>query len=258
MQPLFYSLRNPRYTAQLKWRSSKSYSVVKGLAEANGVISSLSIIAILAGTFAFSISFEQLFVAGLTEEGDVMRAISPIGLLLLTSSLIELVAMYRLPHHPAFESPTRASRFDYSKFFKGKLFAADLAPFFSQRAIRLSVVGLATFWGIGQVMLAAYPAYFKSVTGENNTIIVQGILACSGLGIALGAFLAGRASRNKIELGYLPFSALIIAAYFIGTAVYHCRPCCRLCFFLNWSWRRFFYCAFKRPYSVSGETRSAG
>lgn len=182
------------------------------LAEANGLVASLSIIAILAGTFAFTIGFETLFRTGLENEAQVLRAVSPIGLLLLASSLLELIMMYLLPVTPEHAQPVETEkRFQWRSFFTGRLFREDLEPLRSQQAIRLSVVGLATFWGIGQVMLAAFPAYFKARTAIDNTIVIQGILACSGLGIALGAFFAGRISRDRIELGVLPLAALGIA-----------------------------------------------
>jgi len=182
------------------------------LAEANGVVASLSIVAILASTFAFSISFETLFSNGLSSEADVLRAVAPIGVMLLITSIIELIMMYRLPTKPAFaQAVDTERRFDWQAFFTGRLFARDLQPLREQRAVRLSVVGLSTFWAIGQVMLASFPAYFKGVTQIDNTIVIQGILACSGIGIALGAFFAGRLSRDRLELGILPLAALGIA-----------------------------------------------
>lgn len=182
------------------------------LAQGNGVVASLSILAILAGTFAFSISFEYFYIDELKSEAEILKAVAPIGFLLTLTAIFELVAMYRLPETPEHAEATKNhTRFEWKSFLQGRLFYRDLKPLREQKAIRLSIIGLATFWGIGQVMLAAFPAYFKSVTNIDNTIVIQGILACSGLGIALGAFVAGKLSRNKIELGVLPFAALGIA-----------------------------------------------
>ncbi|MEJ2525268.1 MAG: hypothetical protein P8Y73_06815, partial [Desulfuromonadales bacterium] len=66
------------------------------------------------------------------------------------------------------------------------------------------------------VMLAAFPAFAKETLGIDNTVIIQGILACSGIGIVIGSVLAGRVSRNYIETGLIPVGALGIA---IGIAV---------------------------------------
>ena len=183
------------------------------LGEANGVVSALSIGAILAGTFAFSISFELMFPRGAGSEAEVLRAIAPAGLLLVASSLFELVMIYRLPRHPEFEEPRLgdAATLDLKAFVRGALISNSLQPLIRNRSIRLAVIGLATFWSIGQVLLAAFPAYFKAKTGIDNTIAVQGILACSGIGIAFGSYAAGRVSRDHIELGLLPVGALGVA-----------------------------------------------
>ncbi|WP_370979413.1 acyl-[ACP]--phospholipid O-acyltransferase [Agaribacterium sp. ZY112] len=182
------------------------------LAQGNSMVASLSILAILTGTFVFSIFFERYYDNSLSSEADVIQSVAPIGLILTVTAVLELIFMYRLPLEPEHVLPANTTKkFAWKAFICGRLFARDLQPLVDQKAVRLCVVGLATFWGIGQVMLAAFPAYFKSVTAIDNTIVIQGILACSGLGIALGAFLAGKLSKNKIELGLLPLAALGIA-----------------------------------------------
>ena len=50
------------------------------------------------------------------------------------------------------------------------------------------MLGLALFWAIAQVVVAAYPEYAEHALGLTNTVMVQGLLACSGLGVVLGAF----------------------------------------------------------------------
>lgn len=179
------------------------------LGEANGVVSALSIIAILAGIFAFSILFESRYRAAPgIDEVQVLQAIAPVGFLLILNAIVELVMTYRLPA----QAPTGVRRdFSTKKYLSGRLFKEDLQPLAQSRVIRLSVIGLATFWGVGQVMLAAFPAFYKEVLENDNTILVQGILACTGIGIALGSMLSGRFSRNHIETGLLPFGAVGIA-----------------------------------------------
>ncbi|TCS42687.1 acyl-[ACP]--phospholipid O-acyltransferase [Reinekea marinisedimentorum] len=181
------------------------------LAEANGVMASLAILAILISTFAFSITFESFYGSHLLSEAEILRAVTPIGMLLTMTAALELICMYKLPLRPEFAQPLKTNSFNWKAFRKGQLFSRDLQPLKEQKSVRLSIIGLATFWGIGQVMLAAFPAYFKSATAIDNTIVIQGILACSGVGIAIGAYLAGKMSKNKIELGILPAAALGIA-----------------------------------------------
>lgn len=185
------------------------------LGQANGVVSALSIIAILAGIFAFSILFEVWFPktsageAAHTDSG-ILQAIAPIGWVLLACAIVELIMMYRLPNL-APQAADRPEPFNWGRWLSGRLYADDLKPLGQSRVIRLSVIGLAMFWSVGQVMLAAFPAFLKEKTGVDNTIWVQGVLACAGLGIALGSVFAGRMSRDHIETGFLPIGACGIA-----------------------------------------------
>lgn len=178
------------------------------LGEANGVVSALSITAILAGIFAFSVAFESWYPGEGKTDAQILRAIAPIGWILILTSVIELAMMYRLPK----QEPTGVTdRFQWGKLATGRLMIEDLAPLAERKVIRLAVTGLATFWAVGQVMLAAFPAFIKGEMNVTNTIAVQGILACSGIGIALGSVTAGKYSRDHIETGLLPIGALGIA-----------------------------------------------
>lgn len=216
-----------------KYGFIREYFGKQKLGEVNGTVSALSIAAILLGTFAFSIVFEMLFPPSATTPGEVLRGIAPAGWLLLASSLFELLALYRLPA-PAVQpeeiisqqtpiidpatgqaalplTETAAAKPDplknWALWFSIRQIKDNLAPLLEVRAIKLSAIGLAVFWAVGQVMLAAFPSYLKDTMRVDNTIIVQGILACSGLGIGFGSMYAGRFSRNYIETGLLPVGA---------------------------------------------------
>lgn len=178
------------------------------LPRANGAAQACSIIAILTGTFLFSILFEAMFPAEVTSQNDIVNAIAPIGWILMATSIFELVMTYRLP---TLEEPQTDRHFDVKKYFTGGLMKQNIQPLVQREVIRLSIVGLAMFWSVGQVMLAAFPAFAKETMGETNTVAIQGILAAAGIGIALGSFIAGRASKNHIETGLIPIGAAGIA-----------------------------------------------
>ena len=72
--------------------------------------------------------------------------------------------------------------------------------------------------GVSQVVLAAFPAYVKESMGQTNTVVIQGMMACSGIGIIIGSLIAGKASRHHIETGLVPLGALGIVA-----ALFSCR-----------------------------------
>ncbi len=182
------------------------------LAEINGVVQAVSIVAILCGTLLFSVLFEAWFPGGTGDKAKVLQAILPVGFMLVACSVVELLMVYRLPNPElSAESSDQAVQFDVKRYLSGGLLKANLHPVWQKEAIRLSIIGLATFWSIGQVMLAAFPAFAKAQTGETNTVIIQAIIAASGVGIALGAALAGRFSRNYIETGFIPLGAVGLA-----------------------------------------------
>ncbi len=200
--------------AQSAFYSPAKYGFIKTLfgkeklAEANSLVQTISIVAILAGTFIFSVFFEMLFPADAISEAAVLKALIPLGLLLVGNALCELVMMYKLPE---LDEPKTEKQFELGAFLTGKTIKKDLMPVISNQAIWLSVIGLSVFWSIGQVMLAAFPSFVKAELGETNTITIQAILAATGLGIAIGSFIAGKVSKNYIETGLIPLGAVGIA-----------------------------------------------
>ncbi|MFC6476019.1 MFS transporter [Pseudomonas asuensis] len=178
------------------------------LAEANGLVQAVSIVAILAGTFVFTALFENSLSAESKTADEMLRDIAPLGWLLVINSVIELALLYCLPTK---EAPASSRPFNWQDYLHGRAAVANLQTVKAQSAIRLAIVGLATFWSVGQVMLAAFPSYAKDSLGVDNALVVQGILACSGIGIALGSALASGLSRNRIETGLVPLGALGIA-----------------------------------------------
>ena len=108
---------------------------------------------------------------------------------------------YRLP---SVHEPDENLRFDWVKYRTGRYLSENLKVVKSREVILLSIIGLAIIWAIGQVMLAAFPAFAKDNLGIYDTRIIQGMLACAGIGIMLGSLIAGRISRNYIETGLIP------------------------------------------------------
>lgn len=178
------------------------------LAEANGLVQATTIIAILLGTFIFSIAFENRFPQGASSTRELVT-IAPIGWVLVIISLLQLIAAYCLPQ---LESGNREESFTVADYLSGKSLVTNIHPVVRNYTIRLSVIGLAVFWSVGQVMLAAFPAFAKETLAVTNTIVIQGILAATGIGIALGSWLAGRWSRGHIETGLIPVGAVGISA----------------------------------------------
>ena len=180
----------------------------ENLAPANGAAQAVAIIAILAGGLMFSFAFEAWYPGEGSTQQEIIRSIAPAGWLLMLSSLIELLMVYRLP---TLEENQQGMRFNLKEYFTLSMFTTNMRPILSREVIRLSIVGLAMFWSIGQVLLAAFGAFAKESMGETNTIVVNGMLAFFVIGVASGSYLAGRASKHHIETGLIPVGAAGLA-----------------------------------------------
>ncbi|WP_432696240.1 acyl-[ACP]--phospholipid O-acyltransferase [Marinobacterium sp. YM272] len=178
------------------------------LAQGNALVQATTIISILGGTFAFSALFEHFYQPDFSSTTEVMHAIAPLGLVLVALSFVEWILAGRLPRREAGEP---GKTFSFKTYVTGGYLRGNIGAIRGNRAIWLSIVGLAMFWAISQVVLAAFPAYAKEVLAETNTLVIQGLLAVSGIGILIGSVTAGRASRAHIELGLVPLGAIGIA-----------------------------------------------
>jgi len=182
----------------------------ESLAAANGAVQATVTTAILAGIFLFSVLFEgSLEEQTFHTSGEVMALIAPVGWFLVGFSLLELILAYRLPEK---RPEAAAMGFDWQAYGTGRYLRENLGAAFGNQVVWLSIVGLSVFWGISQVMLASFPAFAKETLQETNTVVIQGAMAFSGVGIILGSVIAGRVSRSHIETGLIPIGALGISA----------------------------------------------
>ena len=189
---------------------------IEALTPANAWVQASSSIAILAGILSFSVLFELLLATPTGEVGgtglppaEIMRTIAPVGWFLVLGSLVEVALAYRLPDK---RPGAPAMHFDWSQYLTGRYLRHNLHAAWDNSVIWLSIIGLGVFWGISQVLLAAFPAFVEDSLGETNTVVIQGVMAFAGIGIIVGAAIAGRIARDHVETGLIPFSALGIAA----------------------------------------------
>ena len=197
------------------------------LGEINGLLSALSMVAILAGTFFYTILFEHWYPENAESSGVVLQGVAATSWWLLAGSLVEVYALFRIPmpaatdagdqvatDHLQPELPLPAPS-PYPNDWRQTLAWSQqlklLLPLWQHRGMRLSAIGLSMFWAVGQVLLATFPAFVKEQAGVTNTVELQGLLACAGVGIGLGSVFAGRYSRHYIETGLLPLAAALLA-----------------------------------------------
>jgi len=171
------------------------------LSKLNAYIQSISMIAILSSMFYFSLMFDKYYVH---EEG--LRSISFVALILVFLSIIEFTFSLKLPT----KTEKRNISFELNKWFNLTYLKTSLKEFNSNEIIQQSMIGLAIFWLIIQIMAVSFPSYAKDI-GLNSVTIINAMLATTGIGIFFGSLFYTRLSKNYIEVGTVPFSAIIIS-----------------------------------------------
>ena len=206
VQSAFYSPAKYGYIKELTGKEK--------LTSANAVVQAATIIAILSGIFVFSMMFEGgLAGVTFTSEQEILQIIAPLGWVLVGCAILELIFTFKL-------QPTKVEApeiiFDWGSYGRGIYLKDNFGKLLGNRNIWLSIIGLSVFWGISQVVLAAFPAFAKETMGLTNTVVIQGMMACSGIGIIIGSIIAGRSSRDYIETGLIPLGAVgVVVALFL-------------------------------------------
>lgn len=207
IQAAFYSPAKYGYIKELVGKEN--------LAMANAYVQGITIVSILAGTFVFSIFFESYLSAAFGDgaklgEADghsisgILQTIAPLGFALVACSSLETLFALRLPNKGATNT---AMKFDVKHYVTFQYLRENLASIRRTEVIWLSIIGLSIFWGVNQVLLAAFPEYLKHTLGETNTIVSNGLMGLGGVGIVVGSLFAGKVSKNFIETGILPIGA---------------------------------------------------
>ncbi len=187
-----------------KYGLIKELSGVENLGTANGMVQAVTIVAILLSSILFSIVFENYY-GGANDTNKILQSVAPIGWTLVALSIVECYYAFKLP---IFEPAKEEERFKMRSYLDLSYLKQNFKRIRLNENIWLSILGLSVFWGVGQVIVAAFPAHYKAMTGDENTIIVQGILAISAIGLIFGSMIAGRFSKLHIELGIVPMGAV--------------------------------------------------
>ncbi len=192
------------------------------LSESNGLAQSIVIAGILFGTLTFSLGFETLY-GTLLESGSLLKAsptsvisealtmtkeplnkdqvtaaMMPLGLGLIFLSLLQVFCVYQIPKSKqdlelvSHDDQLRVRASNHLFLIRSK--ASYLVP----------ILGLALFWSVGQGMLAAFPAFAKAHANISNAAVIQAILASTALGLVAGSYLAGKGSKEKINVKLVP------------------------------------------------------
>ncbi len=191
--------------AQSAIYSPAKYGLIKEMFEeklitkANSAVQSITIISILLGAVVYSFLFESL-LHEINSPNEILKQITPLGFLLIICSTFEYLLAIKLEKQAVIEvEPTKSSD-------------EKILPLLKQNpTIWQSIIGLSIFWGVSQIVVSIFGEYLKSSLGETSTIISQGLLSLSGIGIVLGSIYAGVVSKNYTEKGIIPLGSFIMS-----------------------------------------------
>ena len=196
--------------AQSAIYSPAKYGLIKELvgaerlAYSNGIVQAATITAILGSSVLFSVLFEHLYHGG-SNPHTILKSIAPLGWCLVAMTSGESWFAFKIPNTGVREE---ALTFKAKEYLNLGYLKRNLSLLTGNQIIWLCIMGLSLFWGVSQLAVAAFPAHYKWITGDENTVIIQGILAVSAIGLIAGSMVAGWASRLRIEFGIIPLGAM--------------------------------------------------
>jgi len=196
------------FLSPAKYGYIKELTGKENIAVANSFVQATTIVAILFGVFIFSVLYETGYNRDFNSLSDILTSIAPLGFLLIAGTVLQTLLTFKLPRKK--QTDTVLS-FDRKKYVTGQYLRENLRTIKGNEVIWLSIVGLALFWGINQVLLAAFGTHLKGAANITNTVMVQGLLALAGVGVIIGSLMAGKISQNFIETGLIPAATVGIS-----------------------------------------------
>lgn len=82
------------------------------------------------------------------------------------------------------------------------------------KSVFLAVMGISWFWFLGAALLSMFPAYVKNVIGGDAHVATL-FLALFSIGVAVGSILCEKMSRERLELGLVPFGTIGMSIFIL-------------------------------------------
>jgi len=178
---------------------------IKYISSGNGLVQAVTTVAILGGIVFYTVLFEGMYSDTLTTKDEILKAIAPIGWLLVISSIIEWILASRLPNKMIKKSE---KLFKAKRYVRGEYLRKNMKIVTRKKEIFEAIIALSLFWSISQVVLAIFGEYAKSELGITNTIFVQGVMALAGIGIVIGSIMAASFSKYFINTGLVVIGSM--------------------------------------------------
>ena len=162
----------------------------EALSRANGLMQLIVYTMIVTGPVA----------AGLLLDAFPSRPYIPVSLL-VGMALVGWCVATGISRVPAIAA---GEKFRWNSF---REFRQDFAEICSSRALYRTVLAIAYFWFLGAVYLQNVIGYGRALLHLSNTGISY-LTASVSIGIGLGAFVAGKLSGDRVELGLVPIGSV--------------------------------------------------
>ncbi|WP_371193328.1 MFS transporter [Glaciecola sp. SC05] len=179
----------------LKYSILPQHLAANELTKGNGLVESGTFVAILLGTIFGTYYITQT-------HGELFIAVA-----VLVLATIGYISSRFIPFSPA-NDPNIEPTFNIYRSTKD-VFKAMSAQ---TESVGKSVIGISWFWLIGAVILTALPNYVKYVMGGDELVVTASLVVFS-LSIAIGSLMCEKLSRSRIELGIVPFGAILITIF---------------------------------------------
>jgi 1-acyl-sn-glycerol-3-phosphate acyltransferase len=192
---VFFMGLQSTFFGPLKYSILPQHVARNELTKANGLVESGTFVAILLGTI-----FGTYYIT--KEAGPTYISIAVLCLAAIGYWCSRFI--------PLSEANDPSLRFTYNIFSSTKSVFKALNS--QTESVRKSVIGISWFWLIGAIILTSLPNYVKHVMGGDELVVTSALVVFS-LSIAIGSLLCEKLSRSRIELGIVPFGALLITLF---------------------------------------------
>ena len=179
----------------LKYSILPQHVAPNELTKANGLVESGTFVAILIGTI-----FGTYYIT------------QSVGPTLISIAVLVLAVMGYVSSRfiPTSEANEPNLKFTYNIFSSTKNVFSVLNS--QTESVGKSVLGISWFWLIGAIVLTSLPNYVKHTMGGDELVVTSALVVFS-LSIAIGSLLCEKLSRSRIELGIVPFGAILITLF---------------------------------------------
>ncbi|WP_404339467.1 MFS transporter [Pseudoalteromonas mariniglutinosa] len=179
----------------LKYSILPQHVAANELTKANGLVESGTFVAILIGTIFGTYYITQ-------SQGPIFISVAVLAL-----AVIGYISSRFIPISEANDANLR---FTFNIISSTKSVFTVLNA--QTESVGKSVLGISWFWLIGAIILTTLPNYVKHVMGGDELVVTSALVVFS-LSIACGSLLCEKLSRSRIELGIVPFGALLITVF---------------------------------------------